>query len=92
MTGVSHTEFERDLIYERTKVGLDTARARGRNGGAPYKMTTAKLRLAQVAMKKKETKISELCKELGITQQTLYRHVSPNGELRNDGKKLLKIP
>ena len=69
-----------------------TARARGRNGGAPYKMTTAKLRLAQVAMKKKETKISELCKELGITQQTLYRHVSPNGELRNDGKKLLKIP
>lgn len=85
-------EFERDLISERTKAGLDAARARGRNGGAPYKMTTAKLRLAQVAMENKETKISELCKELGITRQTLYRHVSPDGELRNDGKKLLKIP
>jgi DNA invertase Pin-like site-specific DNA recombinase len=85
-------EFERDLISERTKAGLDAARARGRNGGAPYKMTAAKLRLAQVAMENKETKISELCKELGITRQTLYRHVSPNGELRNDGKKLLKIP
>jgi len=84
-------EFERDLISERTKAGLEAARARGRNGGAPYKMTTAKLRLAQVAMENKETKISELCKELGITRQTLYRHVSPEGELRNDGKKLLKI-
>lgn len=31
-------EFERDLISERTKAGLDAARARGRNGGAPYKM------------------------------------------------------
>ena len=85
-------EFERDLISERTKAGLEAARARGRNGGAPYKMTTAKLRLAQVAMENKETKISELCKELGITRQTLYRHISPDGELRNDGKKLLKIP
>ena len=85
-------EFERDLISERTKAGLDAARARGRNGGAPYKMTAAKLRLAQVAMENKETKISELCKELGITRQTLYRHVSPDGVLRNDGKKLLKIP
>lgn len=85
-------EFERDLISERTKAGLNAARARGRNGGAPYKMTAAKLRLAQVAMENKETKISELCKELGITRQTLYRHVSPDGTLRNDGKKLLKIP
>jgi DNA invertase Pin-like site-specific DNA recombinase len=85
-------EFERDLISERTKAGLEAARARGRNGGAPYKMTMAKLRLAQVAMENKETKISELCRELGITRQTLYRHVSPDGTLRNDGKKLLKIP
>ena len=68
------------------------ARSRGRKGGAPYKMTAAKLRLAQAAMEKPETKVSELCKELGITRQTLYRHVSPDGVLRNDGKKLLKIP
>jgi DNA invertase Pin-like site-specific DNA recombinase len=85
-------EFERDLISERTKAGLDAARARGRKGGAPYKMTPAKLRLAQAAMEKRETQVSDLCKELGITRQTLYRYVSPDGSLRNDGKKLLKIP
>jgi DNA invertase Pin-like site-specific DNA recombinase len=85
-------EFERDLISERTKAGLDAARARGRNGGAPYKMTAMKLQLAQTAMEKSETNVSELCRELGITRQTLYRHISPKGELRKDGKKLLKIP
>ncbi|ECM0710236.1 TPA_asm: recombinase family protein, partial [Salmonella enterica subsp. enterica serovar Typhimurium str. SL1344] len=25
----------------------------------------------------------------GITRQTLYRHISPKGELRPDGEKLL---
>ena len=85
-------EFERDLISERTIAGLDAARSRGKKGGASYKMTAAKLRLVQAAMEKRETNVSELCKELGITRQTLYRHVSPDGALRNAGKKLLKIP
>lgn len=83
-------EFERALIIERTKAGLAAARARGRNGGAPFKMTTAKLRLAQAAMGKPETKVAELCSELGITRQTLYRFVGPKGELRADGEKMLK--
>ncbi|HDS4989526.1 TPA: recombinase family protein, partial [Enterobacter hormaechei subsp. hoffmannii] len=39
-------EFERELIAERTTAGLASARARGRNGGRPYKMTPVKLRLA----------------------------------------------
>lgn len=52
-------------------------------------MTAAKLRLAMAAMGNVETKIGALCEELGITKQTLYRHVAPNGELRIDGEKLL---
>ena len=85
-------EFERDLNSERTKAGLESARARGRKGGAPYKMTPAKLRLAMASMGKRETVISTLCKELGITRQTLYRHVAPDGTLREDGEQLLKKP
>lgn len=82
-------EFERALIIERTKAGIAAARARGRNGGAPFKMTAAKLRLAQAVMGKPETKIGPLCRELGITRQTLYRHVAPDGSLREYGTKLL---
>lgn len=82
-------EFERELIAERTVAGLASARARGRTGGRPFKMTTAKLRLVMAAMGQPETKVGDLCKELGISWQTLYRHVSPKGELRPDGVKLL---
>jgi hypothetical protein len=41
------------------------------------------------AMGQPETKGSALCKELGITRQTLYRYVGPQGELHRDGHKLL---
>lgn len=82
-------EFERELIAERTKAGLASARARGRHGGRPFKMTAAKLRLAMAAMGQPETKVGDLCEELGITRQTLYRHVDSSGKLRPDGEKLL---
>ncbi len=37
-----------------------------------------------------ETKVSALCAELGVTRQTLYRHVDPKGALRPDGEKRLE--
>ena len=83
-------EFERELIRERTIGGLSSARARGRNGDRPYTMTPAKLRLEQAAMAERDTKVGDLCKELGVTRHTLYRFVGPKGELRRDGAKLLK--
>lgn len=83
-------EFERELISERTKAGLAAARARGRRGGRRHSMTAAKVHLAAAAMGKEDTVVGDLCRELGITRQTLYRYVSPAGDLRDDGKKLLK--
>ena len=53
-------------------------------------MTPAKLRLGQAEMAKRDTRVGDLCRELGITRQTLYRFVDPKGELRADGTKLLK--
>jgi DNA invertase Pin-like site-specific DNA recombinase len=82
-------EFERELIAERTRAGLASARARGRHGGRPHKMTPAKLRLAMAAMGKPETNVGTLCTELGVSRQTLYRHVDPKGSLRPDGQKVL---
>lgn len=43
-------EFERALVVERTKAGLEVARARGRDGRGPFKMAPAKLRLARTVM------------------------------------------
>lgn len=83
-------EFEHELISERTRAGLAAARARGRKGGRRPRMTPAKIHLAMSAMGKPDTIVTELCQELGVTRQTLYRYVGPTGTLRNDGKKLLK--
>ncbi|MBX9722565.1 MAG: recombinase family protein [Candidatus Obscuribacterales bacterium] len=83
-------EYERALISERTRAGLMAARARGRRGGRRHTMTPAKVNLAMAAMGNKETVVNDLCRELGITRQTLYRYVSPSGKLRESGKKLLK--
>jgi DNA invertase Pin-like site-specific DNA recombinase len=87
----SLAEFERDLISERTRAGLASARARGRKGGRRPKMTPAKLRLAMAAMGKPETNVGDLCKELGVTRSTLYRHVSPTGEPRDDASKRSRL-
>ena len=82
-------EFERELISERTRAGLASARARGRKGGRKFTMTAAKIRLAQAGLANRDTEVRTLCKELGITRQTLYRFVSPKGELRDDALRLL---
>jgi hypothetical protein len=42
-------------------------------------------------MGKRKTTVGALCEELGITRQSLYRHVAPNGTLRPDGKKILAL-
>ncbi len=84
------SEYERALISERTRAGLVAARVRGRRGGRRSSMTPAKVNLAMAAMSNKDTVVSDLCRELGIARQTLYRYVSPAGKLRESGKKLLK--
>jgi DNA invertase Pin-like site-specific DNA recombinase len=43
-------EFEAELIRERTKAGLTAARARGRVGGRPRKVTPATLKMAMAAL------------------------------------------
>jgi DNA invertase Pin-like site-specific DNA recombinase len=83
-------EFERELIRERTMAGLQAARARGRNGGRKFKLTKAQVRMAQAAMKNRDTSVGNLCEELGIKRAALYRYVSPDGKLRAHGKKVLE--
>jgi DNA invertase Pin-like site-specific DNA recombinase len=85
----SLAEFEAELIRERTMAGLAAARARGRNGGRKFAITKSQLRLAQAAMSARDTKVSELCTEIGVTRSTLYRYVCPEGKIRPHGQKLL---
>ena len=80
-------ECEREMISERTRDGHASARARGRKGRRKLKMTPAKLRLAMSAMGRKDTIVTDLCEELGVSTQTLYRYVSLPGSYARMGRR-----
>ena len=76
-------EFERDLIRERTMAGLRAARARGRKGGRKPQMTKEKIKAAASLMKDKNNTVKDICHTLGVSRATLYRYVTPTGEVRS---------
>ena len=70
--------FERELIQERTLAGLAAARERGRLGGRPTVLSSAKLRQARKMIGEK-TPVTEVAQVLGVSRATLYRRVPELG-------------
>lgn len=72
-------EFERNLVSERTKTGLISARARGRVGGKPKGLTDEaekKAKRAKILYDEKKLHIDEICKILDIASKTtFYKYV-----------------
>jgi DNA invertase Pin-like site-specific DNA recombinase len=69
-------EFERDIIRERTQAGLAAARSRGRRGGRPKAMSEQQVTMARTLLNDPKTNVSEVCRTLGVSRSTLYRHLS----------------
>jgi len=69
------SQFERDLIVQRTKEGLESARARGRKGGRP-RVKDSKINKALKLYDSKEYSINEIVEMTGISQATLYRYIN----------------
>src|SRR3989454_7665989 len=79
-------EFERDIIKDRTKAGLNAARARGRLGGRPKAKalnTPKKVALAQSLYENRNNTIDEICKTLHISRATLYRYIQTSKSINN---------
>jgi DNA invertase Pin-like site-specific DNA recombinase len=68
------SQFERDLIVQRTKEGLESARARGRKGGRP-RIKSKKIEKALKLYDSKEYSIKEIVGMTGVSQSTLYRYI-----------------
>ena len=67
-------QFERDVIADRTREGIASARARGRKGGRP-KSNPEKLKMAVKLYNSKQYSIKEIEKMTGIKKDTLYRAI-----------------
>lgn len=72
-------QFQREIIVENTKAGLEAAKKRGRVGGRPKTMTDEKIRMAETMLKDGENypAISDIIKDLGIGRTTFYRYFPP---------------
>lgn len=68
-------EFERSIIRERTRAGLDAAKARGRRGGRPPKLTEKDLTAARAMLAEASITVEDVAKRLGVSPATLYRHL-----------------
>ena len=68
------SQFERDLIVERTKDGLKSARARGRKGGRPP-VNQRDIERAIKLYKSEEYSVKEIVEMTGISKSTLYRYL-----------------
>lgn len=70
----SLAEFERDIISERTRAGLESARTRGRKGGRPAK-DDDQVKMALKMYDSKQYNIPEILKATGISKTSLYRYL-----------------
>jgi len=82
-------EMERDLVRERTVAGLAAAKARGRLGGRPAKLTSQQPRHAKRLLADPGTTGAEVANTLGVARSTLYRSL---GEALTDLRKRYKRP
>lgn len=72
----SLAEFEREIISERTKAGLNAARARGRKGGRPpgyTKETLSKIKAVKILYDQQDKGMQEIADDLSISRSTAYR-------------------
>ena len=68
-------QFERDLIVERTTAGLAAARARGRVGGRPKKLSEQQVDTARSLYESGSLSVAEIGRILGVSRSTIYRSI-----------------
>jgi len=69
-------ELERNLIKERTRAGLDSARARGRTGGRKSLLNKKQINMMLEIYNARSTPIAEICEQFKISRKTCYRYIT----------------
>lgn len=67
-------EFERNIIRERTRAGLDAARARGRKGGRKPALNERQVREIRALLADPEIQVGEVARKYGVSRTTLYKY------------------
>lgn len=70
-------EFERALIRERTQAGLAAARAAGRRGGRPARLTDQQKIAARTLVEQGQS-VADVARTLEVSRGTVYRALKPD--------------
>lgn len=68
-------EFERDIIRERTKAGLEAARARGRVGGRKRSLDDNQVQMLRAMAQDRTVSVATICKQFDISRPTYYKYL-----------------
>lgn len=71
----ARAEFERSLISERTRAGMEAARERGATLGRPKALSEEQILVARDAIETQGATTRELATHFGVSARTLERHV-----------------
>ncbi len=77
-------EFEREIIRERTRTGLEAARRSGSRLGRPARLTERQCRHA-VELHASGKSLHEIAKIMGVSKTTIWRAVSCGGKCSGNG-------
>ncbi len=69
-------EFERELVRERTKAGLEAARARGRLGGRRPSLSKDQAALARRLYDEGQLTVQQIADQLRVARSTIYRYLN----------------
>jgi len=68
-------EFERNLIRERTKAGLEAARARGRKGGRKPALNKKQIREVLHLLENPDIEVIDVAKRYHVSRATIYNYL-----------------
>ncbi|MEF3193377.1 MAG: recombinase family protein [Halothiobacillaceae bacterium] len=69
-------EFERNIIRERTRAGLQAARVRGRKGGRKPALNQRQVREIRALLADPEIQVTDVARRYGVSRTTLYKHLA----------------
>lgn len=86
----SLAQFERRLTQERTRAGLNAARARGKKGGRkPITADDPRVKMAKTLYENKKVEVKTICKQMNISRSTFYRLLNLEDKEANEAQSEL---
>ena len=83
-------QFERDLIRERTMAGLKAARARGRKGGRPSKLSDKDIAMIRQLYDSRTVTVQEIADRFDVSRSTIYKALEHSKDQSQHHKKPLE--